>query len=119
MTLLHLFLFHGTEILTIFGGGFVGLGIFFGMVAWALRGPARPWTVPLIYLLVGLSLSIPEIFTDNFLGFSVMFAFPWSVLLVVTSTLIDRDIGLVWFIPAIVINSVIVYLVARYQSRPF
>ena len=110
-------LFHGGEILAVFGGAFVGLGIFVGMLVWAFRGPSRPWTVPLAYLLIGLAISIPEIFTDNFFGLSIMFAFPWSVLLVVASTLIDRDIGLVWFIPSIAINAAIVYVVARYQRR--
>lgn len=112
-----LLFFHGTEILALFGGGFVGLGIFVGMLVWAFRGPYRSWTVPLAYLMIALSISIPEIITDNFFGLSVMFAFPWSVLLVVVSTAIDRDIGLIWFIPSIVINAATVFLVARYQSR--
>lgn len=112
-----LLFFHGEEILALFGGGFVGLGMFVGLLVWAFRGPTRYWIVPLAYLIIALSISIPEIMTDNFFGLSVVFAFPWSVLLVVVSTVIDRDIGLIWFIPSIVFNAAIVFLVARYQSR--
>jgi len=114
---MHLLLFHGIEILALFGGAFIGLGIFIGMLVWAFRGPTRPWVVPLTYLIIGLLVSVLEIYTDNFFGLAVMFAFPWSVLLVIVSTVIDKDVGLVWFLPSIVINTTLFYLTARYRSN--
>jgi hypothetical protein len=110
-------LFHGGEILVLLAGGLFGIGIFTGMLVWAFSGPARPWTIPAVYLLVSLSISIPEIFTDNFFGLSVMLSFPWSVLLIFVSVIVQRDIGLYWQIPAIVFNAIVVFMVARYR-RP-
>lgn len=112
-----LLFFHGEEILILLAGACVGLALFAVMMVWASFGPARSWTVPIVYLVIGMAISLAEIFTDSFLGLSVMFAFPWSLLLLTLSTVIDQDIGLIWFIPSIVVNAALVYLVARYQSR--
>ena len=112
-----LLLLHGTEILTFLGGTFLGLGIFVCMLIWALRGPIRTWTIPIAYLVVALSVCIPEILTDNFFGLAIMFAFPWSVVLVVVSTVFDQSIALFWNIPCIVVNAGLIYLIARYQSH--
>lgn len=110
-------LFHGTEIFAFFGGTFVGCGVFIAMIVWALRGPTTTWGVPLAYVLIALSFSIPVVLTDSLLVVPVIFAFPWSFLIVLLSTFVfEADLGLVWTIPSIIVNGILFWIIARYQN---
>jgi len=108
-------LFHGTEILVFLGATIFGFGILLGLFVWALRGPARTWVVPLVYAVLGVLFTVREIYVENLFGLAVMFAFPWSVLLVFISTSIEKDLGIVWLIPAILVNALLLFLLARFQ----
>ena len=113
MQAVQLLFFHGGEILALFGGVLLGFSLILGMLLWALAGPRLPWSVPGIYLIVGLATTTFEGFGNSFFG-SMIFAFPWSALLVYISTFVlNQDSGMAWIIASILLNAVLVYMLAR------
>ncbi|MFZ1699830.1 MAG: hypothetical protein WBO10_02665 [Pyrinomonadaceae bacterium] len=97
--------------------GILGLGIISGMLFWAFRGPKRPWTVPLAFLVIGLSICSFELFTDNFYGISFVLAAPWSLIPIFSSTIPTKSVGDNFLFVFIALNAAIIYLIARYRSN--
>ena len=122
-------LFHGTEILSFMAGIVLGIAALPGIFIWVLnRPPAKPARPAILYFLLAVSSCTFFMIADHLnsdslpdasvlLMLPVAVCFPWSVMIVVLSGVLDVDLGMGTLFLGGVLNAVLSYWVAKFARR--